>query len=75
MERSTTPTSGLLVAPPELSPLEQEVLDEYERLAENMKKVRAASPPPLPPSLRLLHPQSTLDSALFWKSLTTDRTK
>lgn len=39
MERSTTPTSGLLVAPPELSPLEQEVLDEYERLAENMKKV------------------------------------
>jgi len=39
MERSTTPTSGLLVTPPELSPLEQEVLDEYERLAENMKKV------------------------------------
>lgn len=26
-------------APPELSPLEQDVLDEYERLAENMKKV------------------------------------
>lgn len=24
----------------ELSPLEQDVLDEYERLAENMKKVR-----------------------------------
>ncbi|KAB5582472.1 DASH complex subunit Dad3-domain-containing protein [Coniochaeta sp. 2T2.1] len=38
MERSTTPTSALL-APPELSPLEQEVLDEYERLAENMKKL------------------------------------
>lgn len=30
----------LLPPPPELSPLEQEVLDEYERLAENMKKVR-----------------------------------
>ncbi|KAI1364657.1 DASH complex subunit Dad3-domain-containing protein [Xylaria arbuscula] len=26
------------LSPPELSPLEQEVLDEYERLAENMKK-------------------------------------
>lgn len=25
--------------PPELSPIEQEVLEEYERLAENMKKV------------------------------------
>lgn len=24
---------------PDLTPLEQEVLDEYERLAENMKKV------------------------------------
>jgi DASH complex subunit DAD3 len=33
----------------DLSPLEQDVLDEYERLAENMKKVRS------PPSLR---PQS-----------------
>jgi hypothetical protein len=30
---------GLLATPPELSPTEQEVLDEYERLAENMKKV------------------------------------
>jgi hypothetical protein len=30
---------GLLASPPELSPTEQEVLDEYERLAENMKKV------------------------------------
>lgn len=28
-----------LLSPPELSPLEQEVLEEYERLAENMKKV------------------------------------
>ncbi|OTB03390.1 hypothetical protein M426DRAFT_12542 [Hypoxylon sp. CI-4A] len=27
-----------LLSPPELSPLEQEVLEEYERLAENMKK-------------------------------------
>lgn len=47
MERSTTPTGGLLGAQPELSPLEQEVLDEYERLAENMKKVRSATYPPL----------------------------
>ncbi|CAH0022068.1 hypothetical protein V2G26_001148 [Clonostachys chloroleuca] len=28
-----------LLSPPELTPLEQEVLDEYERLAENMKKL------------------------------------
>jgi DASH complex subunit DAD3 len=28
-----------VLSPPELSPLEQEVLEEYERLAENMKKV------------------------------------
>jgi hypothetical protein len=28
----------------ELSPLEQDVLDEYERLAENMKKVPLRSP-------------------------------
>ncbi|KAL7624031.1 hypothetical protein AAE478_005588 [Parahypoxylon ruwenzoriense] len=28
-----------LLSPPELSPLEQEVLDEYERLAESMKKL------------------------------------
>ena len=33
-------TLGGLASPPELTPLEQEVLDEYERLAENMKKVR-----------------------------------
>jgi hypothetical protein len=32
-------TSNALLSPPELSPLEQDVLDEYERLAENMKKV------------------------------------
>ncbi|KAK1761399.1 DASH complex subunit Dad3-domain-containing protein [Echria macrotheca] len=31
--------TALLGAPPELSPTEQEVLDEYERLAENMKKL------------------------------------
>jgi hypothetical protein len=30
----------MLTSPPELTPLEQEVLEEYERLAENMKKVR-----------------------------------
>ncbi|PKS09727.1 hypothetical protein jhhlp_004348 [Lomentospora prolificans] len=28
-----------LSSPPELTPLEQEVLEEYERLAENMKKL------------------------------------
>lgn len=39
MDPPPRPQSSLLVAPPELSPLEQEVLDEYERLAENMKKV------------------------------------
>lgn len=44
MERSTTPTSTLLAAQQELSPLEQEVLDEYERLAENMKKVHIPHP-------------------------------
>jgi DASH complex subunit DAD3 len=31
--------SSALLSPPELSTLEQDVLDEYERLAENMKKV------------------------------------
>jgi hypothetical protein len=31
-----------MLGQPEMSPLEQEVLEEYERLAENMKKVRAA---------------------------------
>lgn len=37
-----------LLSPPELTPLEQEVLDEYERLANNMKQVnesgRASGP-------------------------------
>ncbi|KAF4510900.1 hypothetical protein G6O67_002748 [Ophiocordyceps sinensis] len=28
-----------LLSPPELTPLEQEVLDEYERLANNMKQL------------------------------------
>ncbi|PBP16707.1 hypothetical protein BUE80_DR012563 [Diplocarpon rosae] len=32
-------SSALPRAPEELSPLEQDVLDEYERLAENMKKL------------------------------------
>ncbi|KAM0340697.1 hypothetical protein ACHAPU_010369 [Fusarium lateritium] len=31
--------NGGLLDPPELSPLEQEVLDEYERLADNMNKL------------------------------------
>lgn len=33
------PTTNPLLSPPELSPIEQEVLEEYERLAENMKNV------------------------------------
>lgn len=33
------PQANPLLSPPELSPMEQEVLEEYERLAENMKKV------------------------------------
>ncbi|KAK7724021.1 hypothetical protein SLS64_000355 [Diaporthe eres] len=33
------PASSALISPPELSPLEQEVLDEYERLADNMKNL------------------------------------
>lgn len=33
--------SSNLLSTPELSPLEQDVLDEYERLAENMKKLAA----------------------------------
>lgn len=40
------PASSALLTPPELSPLEQEVLDEYERLADNMKNVRLAMPFP-----------------------------
>jgi hypothetical protein len=43
------PGSNLLSLP-ELTPLEQEVLEEYERLAENMKKVRESHP--APPALR-----------------------
>ncbi|KAK2607475.1 hypothetical protein N8I77_006143 [Diaporthe amygdali] len=35
------PASSALLSPPELSPLEQEVLDEYERLADNMKNLAA----------------------------------
>lgn len=35
--------SGIL-SPPELTPLEQEVLDEYERLADNMNKVWHSCP-------------------------------
>ncbi|KAH6990619.1 DASH complex subunit Dad3-domain-containing protein [Ilyonectria sp. MPI-CAGE-AT-0026] len=34
-----TSTGGGLLSQPELTPLEQEVLDEYERLAENMNKL------------------------------------
>lgn len=41
-------TSNLL-SPPELTPLEQEVLEEYERLANNMKQVGYLA--------SLLHPQ------------------
>ncbi|KAI4593234.1 hypothetical protein LQW54_009867 [Pestalotiopsis sp. IQ-011] len=33
------PQPNPLLSPPELSPMEQEVLEEYERLAENMKKL------------------------------------
>lgn len=35
----STATSALTSSAEDLSPLEQDVLDEYERLAENMKKV------------------------------------
>lgn len=51
---SNTMETGML-SPPEVLPLEQDILDEYERLAENMKKVcfpltSALSPPTPPPS-------------------------
>jgi len=36
---TTDLTSTLSTSGEDLSPLEQDVLDEYERLAENMKKV------------------------------------
>ena len=39
MDPPPRPHSSLLASPPPLTPLEQEVLDEYERLAENMKTV------------------------------------
>ncbi|KAI1151137.1 DASH complex subunit Dad3-domain-containing protein [Nemania diffusa] len=44
-----------LLSPPDLSPLEQEVLEEYERLAENMKKVRNRPSPSSSHSSKL-HP-------------------
>ncbi|KJZ71126.1 hypothetical protein HIM_09480 [Hirsutella minnesotensis 3608] len=34
--------AGGLLGAPELTPLEQEVLDEYERLANNMKQLASA---------------------------------
>ena len=39
-----TSTSALTASADDLSPLEQDVLDEYERLAENMKKVCLSRP-------------------------------
>ncbi|RQM08788.1 hypothetical protein DH86_00002929 [Scytalidium sp. 3C] len=40
MEPTESTTSNILTsASEELTPLEQDVLDEYERLAENMKKL------------------------------------
>jgi hypothetical protein len=39
MDQSGSAANNPLLAPPELSPLEQEVLEEYERLSDNMKKV------------------------------------
>jgi DASH complex subunit Dad3 len=39
MDQQGPPQPASLLSPPELTPLEQEVLSEYERLAENMKKV------------------------------------
>jgi DASH complex subunit DAD3 len=42
MDPTSPTTQSALPAPPEdLTPLEQDVLDEYERLAVNMKKVSA----------------------------------
>lgn len=49
-----------LLSPPELSPLEQEVLDEYERLADNMSKVRNKQNP-----LACLYPPPPLSFLLF----------
>ncbi|KAH7627055.1 hypothetical protein SMAC4_02483 [Sordaria macrospora] len=39
MEQQQPQPNTLLNSPPELTPTEQDVLDEYERLAENMKKL------------------------------------
>ncbi|KAJ1338510.1 DASH complex [Microdochium nivale] len=36
---SSVPGSAGVAGPEDLSPLEQEVLDEYERLADNMRKL------------------------------------
>lgn len=49
MDLPPAPQQNPLLSPPELTPLEQEVLEEYEQLAANMKKVRAChfSVPPL----------------------------
>ena len=38
------PATSSLLSSPDLSPLEQEVLEEYERLAENMKRVSLSLP-------------------------------
>jgi hypothetical protein len=54
-------SSNPLLLPPEVSPLEQEVLEEYERLAENMKKVK----PPL--SLSPLPSSYTNHKSKFFK--------
>ena len=49
MDPQQVPTTSSLLSPPDLTPLEQEVLDEYERLAENMRKVSLTPPPHLSP--------------------------
>lgn len=36
-------SSANFLPPSELTPVEQEALEEYERLAENMKKVRTTA--------------------------------
>jgi len=53
----------------DLIPLEQDVLDEYERLAENMKKVRHAFPPPfcLYAPLSPYHSPSKADAIIVGK--------
>lgn len=53
MDPQQVPTTSSLLSPPDLTPLEQEVLDEYERLAENMRKVSLTPQPPVP--LPLFH--------------------